>query len=588
MPVGHSRTVNQLPRWLALLGLMVLMGCAPRGVSNPSILELERSAARPLPNSDLTALEQQLVEDFQDNGRLDRLTLAQASLVVSGATDREALRLWQGRYEEIRGLVAERLARERLPTEEAQARTVFQTLHDTVFTDYATNQVSVLILLEEGTYNCVSATLLFNSLLEDLNIRTAAVDLPSHTYSVLWVDGKRMEVETTHPMGFEPFRNEAEYQAFLRSRGLRAGVNTSDPVLMKRAADQTTVRNRVLLSYVYTNRAKTAADGGHLQEVWKNARRAAALVPEEAQYALNRDAVLHQLARRMAEDGQVEAAIALLFRHLEGSPVREALLQGCAVLAVNEAKRRSDEGAPHRGEALLGRTLEDLRDAHAPSDLLAKVQEHLVNIYGRLAELAAGRGDTEELERIFVSAISRLPDEPRIRQMEDAWIHKAAARMAEDGQVEAAIALLLRHLEGSPARKALLQHGAVLAVNEAKRRSDEGAPHRGEALLGRTLEDLRDAHAPSDLLAMLQEGLGYMYFAMKHYPEASRSLRAALDAGSDPNGTIRKNLSGVLINQAIGALEAGDCRNATYFARQALEVIPSAAQALQILARCGF
>jgi tetratricopeptide (TPR) repeat protein len=572
---------------LALLGLMVLMGCAPRAVRTPSIQELERSAAQPLPSSDLTALEQMLVEDFQDNGRLDRLTLAQASLVVSGATDREALRLWQGRYEEIRGRVAERLARDRLPTEEAQARTVFQALHETVFTVYATTQSSVLTLLEDGTYNCLSATLLFNSLLEDLSIRTAAVLLPTHTYSVIWVDGKRVEVETTHPKGFEPFRSEIEYLAFLRSRGLRVGVDTADPVLMNRAADQMTVHNRVLLSYVYINQAKAAADGEHLEEEWKNARRAAALVPEEAQNALNRDAVLQQLARRMAEDGQVEAAIALLFRHLEGSPVREALLQDCAVLAVNEAKRRSDEGAPHRGEALLGRTLEKLRDAHAPSDLLAMVQERLENIYRRLAELAAGRGDTEELERIFVSAISRLPDEPRIRQMEAAWIHKAAARVAEDGQVEAAIALLLRHLEGSPARETLLQNCAVLALNEAHRRSEEGAPHRGEALLGRTLEDLRDAHAPSDQLAMVQAGLGHIYFDMERYPEASRSWRAALDAGSDPNGTTRRNLSGVLINQAIGALEAGDCRNATDFARQALEVSPLDAKALQILARCG-
>ncbi|MEC9072573.1 MAG: hypothetical protein VX938_09355 [Myxococcota bacterium] len=541
-PVGHSRVVIQLPRWLALVGLIALVGCAPRAVRTPSILELERSAAQPLPSSDLTALEQMLVEDFRDNGRLDRVTLAQASLVVSGATDMDALRLWQGRYEEIRGLVAERLARDSLPTEEAQARTVFQVLHDTVFTVYSTTQSSVLTLLEDGSYNCVSGTLLFNSLLEDLSIRTAAVDLPTHTFSVIWVDGKRVEVETTHPMGFEPFRTEAEYQAFLRSRGLRVGVDSSDPVLVKRTATQTTVHNRVLLSYVYTNRAAVAADMDHMQEAWRNYRRAAALVPEEAKHVFNRDALLHNLALEYLETGQPTRAMRLLLA----------------------ASRMGEGGAiPH------------------------KLSQLLIHTYGRLAELAAGRRDAEELERIFVSAISRLPDEPRIRQMEAAWIQEAAVHVAEDGQVEAAIALLFRHLEGSPARETLLHTCAVLAVNEANRRSETGAPHRGEALLARALEDLRGAHAPSEQLGMVHAGLGNMHFAMERYPEASRSWRAALDVGWDPNGTIHRNLFAALMNQAIRASNTGDCGNATYFARQALGVIPSDAQALRILTRCG-
>jgi tetratricopeptide (TPR) repeat protein len=217
-----------------------------------------------------------------------------------------------------------------------------------------------------------------------------------------------------------------------------------------------------------------------------------------------------------------------------------------------------------------------------------RLKRLLVYTYGRLAELAAGRGDTEELERIFVSATSRLPEEPSLRQMESAWIQEAAVRLAEEElHVEAAVALLLRHLEGSPVRETLLHTSAVLAVNEANRRSEDGAPHRGEILLGRVLEDLRRARAPVDQLGMVQAGLGNMRFAMEHYPEAAQAWRAALAMGWDPDGTTRSNLFAALLNQAARASNTGDCGTATHFAREALGVIPSDAQALRILTRCG-
>ena len=87
---------------------------------------------------------------------------------------------------------------------------------------------------------------------------------------------------------------------------------------------------------------------------------------------------------------------------------------------------------------------------------------------------------------------------------------------------------------------------------------------------------------------MLQAGLGNMYFAMERYSEAASAWRAVLASGWDPSGAIRRNLFAALMNQTVRAYNAGDCRGASGLARQALEVDPANAQALRIVARCGF
>ena len=108
------------------------------------------------------------------------------------------------------------LSRGHLNSEQARAKRVFTYLHDEVFTRYEARQSSVVRTLEEGTYNCVSASILFNAMLDDMGIRTAAMEAPSHAYSVFWGGGKRVEVEPTNPRGFEPFRSAAEYRAVPR------------------------------------------------------------------------------------------------------------------------------------------------------------------------------------------------------------------------------------------------------------------------------------------------------------------------------------------------------------------------------------
>ena len=67
--------------------------------------------------------------------------------------------------------------------------------------DPAANQLSRLF--DEGKFNCVSATVLFNALAADCGLTARAIELPTHAYSVVAAGDQSLIVETTCPTWFE-------------------------------------------------------------------------------------------------------------------------------------------------------------------------------------------------------------------------------------------------------------------------------------------------------------------------------------------------------------------------------------------------
>src|SRR5262249_33493828 len=74
-------------------------------------------------------------------------------------------------------------------------------------------------LLDTGKYNCVSSAVLYNVIAGQLGLETRAVEITGvgiigHVYSVLYVDGKPIVVETTNAHGFD--RTNPEQRERLR------------------------------------------------------------------------------------------------------------------------------------------------------------------------------------------------------------------------------------------------------------------------------------------------------------------------------------------------------------------------------------
>jgi tetratricopeptide (TPR) repeat protein len=127
--------------------------------------------------------------------------LWRAALVASGVNDPARLAESQRKLEawcnELRGLV--------LPenSDWERARIVFEFMHRRILTRGYDALCSDVALVEaEGRYNCISSTVLFQSLAERVGLRTAGGESPGHAFCWLWIDGHRVAVETTNPHWF--------------------------------------------------------------------------------------------------------------------------------------------------------------------------------------------------------------------------------------------------------------------------------------------------------------------------------------------------------------------------------------------------
>jgi tetratricopeptide (TPR) repeat protein len=78
-------------------------------------------------------------------------------------------------------------------------------LHRTTLKNYQPSATELQKALDQGDYNCVSSTLLFNILCARFNVRTTGIEVPTHVYSAVLDSHPRKkiyEVQTTTPQGF--------------------------------------------------------------------------------------------------------------------------------------------------------------------------------------------------------------------------------------------------------------------------------------------------------------------------------------------------------------------------------------------------
>ncbi len=199
----------------------------------------------------ITPLEKEMLADA-DDGRLDDFSLVDAAFIASGVPDRKGLEIYRGKYRQLLGKV--KRATRGAVGERERARRAFVAMHEAVLERYGLHAVDMIGVFSRGEYNCVSATILYDALLEELDIESSAVLVPSHTYALVRVDGEEVEVETTSPHGFAPARTEEAYRALLKQYRLdgaleeaKDGSRVSPSALIREVQGERQVVSRLTL-----------------------------------------------------------------------------------------------------------------------------------------------------------------------------------------------------------------------------------------------------------------------------------------------------------------------------------------------------
>ncbi len=178
------------------------------------------SLADPLP---LPRIESRMLLDASA-GRFQNFSLIQAALVASGVNSPGELTRLNQKY--LDWLADARQFAGREPTELAQAKALFKFLHSRILTaHYDSRATEINRPLDEGLFNCVSATVLFTALACDCGLDVRAIERPHHARCVLYLRdpiaiSPQVDIETTCATWFEippEKRRQAELAAIARS-----------------------------------------------------------------------------------------------------------------------------------------------------------------------------------------------------------------------------------------------------------------------------------------------------------------------------------------------------------------------------------
>ena len=261
---------------------------------------------------DLCELEQRLFADAAD-GRLDEFSLFEAALVASGVDGVEALQSYE---RQLDGLVRRLRASGTVkgpPRQQAQA--VFEFMHRRILrSGYRLNCTDLRAVVDEGRFNCVSASVLFNVLAGRFGLEACGLEVPGHAMSCLILPDGKLEVETTCPRWFQLTHNPQEQAEAVR-RAL--GRGRGEPPLPGECREVSGVE---LVATIYYNRGVDLLAAKQFADALSANAKALRLDPKSETSWGNLLAVLNNWAIYLSSSGHYAQAIQLLQQGLQLEP----------------------------------------------------------------------------------------------------------------------------------------------------------------------------------------------------------------------------------------------------------------------------
>lgn len=270
----------------------------------------------------LSPLERDMLADAAA-ARMDQRGLLRAALIASGIDDSRRLAEYLDRVAGWDRPLREAGARpdQLWPT----ARIVFEFMHRQVLRGgYRQDRNDLLQAIDTGHYNCVSATVLYCSLLARWGVAAHGLAFPGHVMCRASLDGASLDVETTCSRWFRLAAAPQQQQTLLE-RTLGGPEQYAAKLARRREA---TIAQ--LLAMIYYNRGIDLLAARRWEEALAANAKALRLDPENEAARGNLLATLNNWAIALGEAGRYRLAVDRLEAGL-------ALDPGFAPLAANYA-----------------------------------------------------------------------------------------------------------------------------------------------------------------------------------------------------------------------------------------------------------
>jgi tetratricopeptide (TPR) repeat protein len=239
-----------------------------------------------------------------EGGKLRAFSPAEAALVASGVEDAARRDDYLKRLHAL--AEAARLETASATGPKAKAERLLRWMHTvSLGGGYLATQSSLAVLLDEHTFNCVSATTLFTLLGHELGLDVRTLEVPTHVFSILYTDHAPCDVETTTPLGVDPLSNPAVVRRLLAEQKL-VYVSARSPELRREVGDVG------LVALIYYNRGVLGNQEGKFAEALKAYFCCLSLDPEFPQAVQNALATLNNWSLALIEEKNYPEAVRVI------------------------------------------------------------------------------------------------------------------------------------------------------------------------------------------------------------------------------------------------------------------------------------
>ncbi len=172
-------------------------------------------------------------------------------LLASGITDTKDFNLYLAQFEKLFKKSLSDMNGKKL-NDYNRAEFILHFLHKNLFKKViegtgAGFNIGIRDTLSSGLYNCYRSALIYNALMEYHGYKTYLVLVPDHIYSVVEINNKQIDVETTNQFGYDPFnKGLPEFKRLFDEKNIMFRKTTY--------YSKTPIDNISVLTSVYSNR----------------------------------------------------------------------------------------------------------------------------------------------------------------------------------------------------------------------------------------------------------------------------------------------------------------------------------------------
>ncbi len=379
-----------------------------------AILLVSDATVPPVRANELAATEQRLLADAAD-GSLDEFSLLEGALIASGVTDLEDVEHYSATFSHR---VAEMVtAEDDEPTAAATAEQIYRFLHDEFLSgEYHSTCTEIDRALDDGDYNCVTATILYQCICQVHGLSPVAVATNTHVRSRL-LDDQTFDVETTCREWFDVARRDPSSQTFRTKQQVTRPLSDVE-----------------LLAKIYYNRGVSLLEKKAFEEAIALLHISRSLDPADLPTRENMAAGLNNWALAESDAGDFERAVELIEDGLRSDPEFAPLL-------ANDVHVHQQWAVVLCERQQFAEALERLQRAYQRRPEVALFDRGRVSVLAQWAIVLFESGELKRATQLFAEASGWVKDHSDISRCRSVAVREAAANLARQGRTDEALRL---------------------------------------------------------------------------------------------------------------------------------------------------